>query len=93
MKSIHDIPPHLRVASYLERRLAEEETRKPRGACDCAFKKMTYGGTCSECLKSCIAELKAGKGGGDEYNAPDQPIPDGVYRGCQKRNLQNQDDK
>jgi hypothetical protein len=93
VKTILDIVPHHRVLKHLEAKLRDEESNKGRyvGTCDCEFKQRCAGGICAECLRGCIAEMKAGIGDSTKVNAEVAPVPDGIYlRGKgMKKNLEN----
>ncbi len=93
MKTILDVPPHLRVVRYLESKLREEKSHRGKfvGTCDCEFKQRAAGGICEECLTGCISQLVAGIGNNLKTNPDSKPVPDGIYiKGTgKKKNLEN----
>lgn len=82
---------------YLESVLREEcaETGRKKVPCGCEMKQLTRTGTCQECLKLVIQQLKDGIGTNSlNYVSTGSPIPDSErVRGCpeMKRNLNNND--
>jgi hypothetical protein len=91
VKTILDVPPHLRVVRYLESKLREEQSHKGKfiGTCDCEFKQRAAGALCEECLIGCISQLKAGIGNSSKMNPEPEPVPDGKYFLGKKKNLEN----
>lgn len=94
MKTVLDIPPDRRNIRYLRSLLRYEEEKgiHTYHGCDCGMSKATRSGICSDCLRGMIQEVNDGIGTDNKIKftpIPEPKVPDGIYDGNHKRNLDN----